>query len=124
MNRCRTARGHDDQFGQNIHPDAAAIVPTPSGRLEERDTHVAGWRGCAESPVICEWKESDHKIQIYAGGKCAMVMHLFPITFAMGTQKQILQGCHMFFLVRKGGGRGLLPLISSLDPPLAGSATS
>ena len=101
MNRCWTAGWHEEQFRQYIHPDAVAIVPTTPGRLEGRDAYIAGWRGFAEAVVIHEWKETDHKVQIYAGGKSAVVTYLFSITFVMGGQKQTMHGRDMFFLVKE-----------------------
>lgn len=121
MNRCWTAGWHEEQFRQYIHPDAVAIVPTTPGRLEGLDAYVAGWRGFVESAVIHEWKETDHKVQIYAGGKCAMVTYLFSITFATGAQKQTLQGRDMFFLVREGRKWLVAADQFSLEPLLAGS---
>lgn len=103
MNRCWTAGWHEEQFRRYIHPDAVAIVPTTPGRLEGQDAYVAGWRGFAEATVIHEWKENDHNVQLYAGGKCAVVTYFFSITFAMGTQKQTMNGRDMFFLVKEGG---------------------
>jgi len=102
MNRCWTSGWHEEQFRHYIHPDAVAIVPSAPGRLLGRDAYVAGWRSFAESTVIHEWKETDHSVQIYAGGKCAVVTYFFSITFAMGTAKQTLQGRDMFFLVKEG----------------------
>jgi hypothetical protein len=102
MNRCWTAGWHEEQFRHYIHPDAVAIVPTTPGRLEGQDVYVAGWRGFAEATVIHEWKETDLKVQLYAGGKSAVVTYFFSITFAMGTQKQTMKGRDMFFLVKEG----------------------
>lgn len=102
MNRCWTSGWHEDEFRKFIHPDAVAIVPTTPGRVEGQDAYVAGWRGFAEATVIHEWKETDHRIQLYAGGKCAVVTYFFSITFAMGTQKQTMKGRDMFFLVKEG----------------------
>lgn len=102
MNRCWTAGWHEEQFRQCIHPDAVAIIPTTPGRLEGRDAYVAGWRGFAETAVIHEWKENDHRVQLYASGKNAVVTYFFLITCAMGTAKQTLQGRDMLFLVKEG----------------------
>jgi ketosteroid isomerase-like protein len=52
--------------------------------------------------IIHEWKESDHIVQLYASGKCAVVTYFFSITFAIGTEKQTMQGRDMVFLVKKG----------------------
>jgi len=101
MNRCWTAGWNQEQFRQYIHPDAVAIVPTTSGRLEGQDAYVAGWRAFCEAAVIHEWRETDHKVQIYAGGKSAVVTYLFSITFVMGGQKQTTHGRDMFFLVKE-----------------------
>lgn len=102
MNRCWTSGWHEEQFRQYIHPDAVAIVPTWPRRLFGRDAYVAGWRSFAEAAVIHQWNETDHKIRVYAGGKCAVVTYFFTITFAMDTVKQTMQGRDMFFLVKEG----------------------
>ncbi|MDD1690973.1 MAG: nuclear transport factor 2 family protein [Methanoregula sp.] len=102
MNACWTEGWHEEQFRQYIHTDAVAIVPSGPGRLEGREAYVAGWRGFTETAVIHEWKERDHKVRIYTGGKSAVVTYLFSITFTTGTAKQSMQGRDMFFLVKEG----------------------
>lgn len=102
MNRCWTASWNEPAFRQYIHPDAVAIVPTTPGRLEGKEAYVAGWRAFCEAAVIHEWQETDHRVQIYAGGKCAVVTYLFSITFAMGGQKLTMQGRDMLFFVKEG----------------------
>lgn len=118
MNVCWTAGWHEEEFRQYIHPDAVAIVPTTPGRLEGRDAYVAGWRGFAEAAIVHEWKETDHKVQIYAGGKCAVVTNFFSITFAMGTVKQTMRGRDMYFLVKEG--RKWLVAADQFSPEPAG----
>jgi ketosteroid isomerase-like protein len=103
MNRCWTEGWHEKQFREFIHSDAVAIVPTIPGRLVGQDAYVAGWQGFSEAAVIHEWRETDHQVQVYAGGKSAVVTYLFSITFVMGGQKQALHGRDMFFLVKDGG---------------------
>ena len=122
MNRCWTAGWYEEQFRHNIHPDAVAIVPTTPGRLEGRDAYVAGWRGFANAAVIHEWRETDYKVQLYAGGKCAVVTYFFSITFAMGTAEQIMQGRDMFFLVKEGRKWLVAADQFSPEPREAGSA--
>jgi hypothetical protein len=41
-------------------------------------------------------------VQVYTGGKSAVVTYLFTITFVTGAQKQTLQGRDMFLLVKEG----------------------
>jgi ketosteroid isomerase-like protein len=122
MNRCWTAGWHEEQFRKYIHPDAVAIVPTTPGRLEGREAYVAGWRGFSEAAVIYEWKETDHMVQVYAGGKSAVVTYLFSITFALGTQKQTMRGRDMFFLVKEGRKWLVAADQFSPEPAQAGSA--
>ena len=122
MNRYWTAGWHEEQFRQYIHPEAVAIVPTTPGRLEGRDAYVAGWRGFANAAVIHEWKETNYKVQLYAGGKCAVVTYFFSITFASGTAKQIMQGRDMFFLVKEGRKWLVAADQFSPEPREAGSA--
>jgi ketosteroid isomerase-like protein len=122
MNRCWTEGWHEEQFRQYIHPDAVAIVPTSPGRLEGREAYVAGWRGFAQAAVIHEWRETDHKVQVYAGGKSAVVTYLFSITFATGTVKQTMQGRDMFFLVKEGRKWLVAADQFSPEPPLTSPA--
>jgi ketosteroid isomerase-like protein len=102
MNRSWTGGWNEEEFRRYIHPGAVAIVPTTPGRLEGQDAYVAGWREFCESAIIHEWRETDHKVQIYAGGKSAVATYFFSITFAIGGQKQIMNGRDMFFLVKEG----------------------
>jgi ketosteroid isomerase-like protein len=102
MNRCWTESWNEPAFRKFIHPSAVAIVPTTPGRLEGQDAYVAGWRSFAEAATIREWKESDHRVQLYAAGKCAVATYLFSITFSMGGQMQTMKGRDMFFLVQEG----------------------
>jgi ketosteroid isomerase-like protein len=58
-------------------------------------------------------------VQLYAGGKCAVVTYLFSVTFTMGGQRQIMKEREMFFLVRKG--RQWLVAANQFSPdPVAG----
>ena len=102
MNRAWTGGWHEEQFRQFIHPDAVAIAPTTPGRLEGREAYVAGWRAFAESAIVRGWEEIDPRVQIHAGGKCAVVTYLFTITFSTGNQKQTMRGRDMVILVREG----------------------
>jgi hypothetical protein len=102
MNRCWTEGWNEQKFREYIHPEAVAIVPATSGRLEGQDVYIAGWRAFCEAAVIHEWRETDHKVQLYTGGKSAVVTYLFTITFVTGSQKQTMQGRDMFLLIKKG----------------------
>jgi ketosteroid isomerase-like protein len=122
MNRCWTSGWHEEQFRQYIHPDAVAIVPATPGRLLGGDAYVAGWRSFVKAAVIHEWKETEHMVQVYAAGKCAVVTYFFSITFAMGTAKQTMQGRDMFFLVKEGRKWLVAADQFSPEPPQAGPA--
>jgi len=102
MNRCWTEGWSEEKFRQYIHTDAVAIVPTALGRLEGKEAYVAGWRGFTESATIHEWKETSHRVQLYAREKCAVVTYLFSVTFTMGGQWQTMKGRDMIFLVKVG----------------------
>jgi len=101
MNRCWTESWNEPAFRHYIHQDAVAIVPTTPGRLDGREAYVAGWKGFALAATINSWTETDHRVQFYGEGKCAVVTYLFSITFSMGGQEQTLRGRDMFFLVRE-----------------------
>lgn len=102
MNRCWTSGWDELAFRQYIHPDAVAIVPTSPGCLEGQDAYVAGWRAFVDAAVIHEWRETDHKVHMYTGGKSAVVTYLFSITFVTDGQKQTMHGRDMVFLVKAG----------------------
>jgi len=103
MNRCWTKIWDEEEFRRCIHLNAVAIVPTAPGRLEGQEAYVAGWKHFALTTTIHSWTETDHQVQIYADGKCAVATYLFSITFSMGGQEQTLHGRDMFFLVREDG---------------------
>ena len=119
MNRCWTEGWHEEQFRAFIHPDAVAIAPTVPGRLVGQDAYVAGWRGFCEAAVIHEWRETDHSVRIYAGGKTAVVTYFFTISFVMGGRKMTMQGRDMFFLVKEG--RRWLVAADQFSPEPAGT---
>ena len=120
MNRCWTAGWHEEAFRQYIHSDAVAIVPTTPGRLEGREAYVAGWRAFAQAAIVHEWKETGHSVRLFAGGKCAVVTNFFAITFAVGQEKQTMQGRDMYFLVKEG--RKWLVAADQFSPEPAGGA--
>ena len=102
MNRAWTESWNEEEFRSYIHPDAVAIVPAASGRLEGKEAYVAGWRNFAAVAKVLGWKETDHLVQVYASGACAVVTYLFSITFETGGQVQAMKGRDMFFLVKEG----------------------
>ena len=102
MNRAWTESWNEEEFRSYIHPDAVAIVPTASGRLEGKEAYVAGWRNFAAAAKVLGWKENGHLVQVYASGACAVVTYLFSITFETGGQVQAMKGRDMFFLVKEG----------------------
>ncbi|MDD5143276.1 nuclear transport factor 2 family protein [Methanoregula sp.] len=104
MNRAWTTGWHEAEFRQYIHENAVAIVPSEPGRLEGRDAYVAGWRGFALAATIHSWQESDHKVEIFAGGRCSVVTYFFTIDVMLGGVRQILRGQDMFFLAKEGKG--------------------
>lgn len=102
MNRAWTTGWHEEEFLQYIHEHAVAIVPSAPGRLEGRDAYVAGWRGFVKAATIHSWDESDHIVEVFAGGWCSVVTYFFTIDFTMGGIRQTMQGRDMFFLVKEG----------------------
>lgn len=102
MNRAWTTGWHEEEFRQHIHEGAVAIVPSVPKRLEGRDAYVAGWRGFALAATIHSWQESDHRVEIFAGGRCSVVTYYFTIDFTLGGARQTMQGRDMFFLVKEG----------------------
>jgi len=103
MNRCWTKTWDEKMFRQYLHPNAVAIVPTTPDRLEGRDAYVAGWKGFVLTTMIHSWIETDHQVQVYADGKCAVATYFFTITFTLCGQEQTMRGRDMFFLVREDG---------------------
>ena len=102
MNRAWTTGWHEEEFRQYIHKNAVAVVPSVPGRLEGRDAYVAGWRGFTQAATIHSWQESDHKVEVVAGGRCSVVTYFFTIDFTLGGVRQSMKGRDMFFLVKEG----------------------
>ena len=103
MNRCWTESWNEEKFREYIHPDAVAITPTTPGRLEGKGAYVAGWRSFAEMAKVNAWDETDHRVQLYASGTCAVVTYLFTIRFGMGSVVQEMKGRDMLFVVNEQG---------------------
>jgi len=102
MNHCWTETWNEPGFRKFIHPQAVAIAPATPGRLEGQDAYVAGWKSFAEAATIHSWKETDHKIQFFAEGRCCVATYFFTIEFTMSGVRQTMKGRDMFFLVREG----------------------
>jgi hypothetical protein len=102
MNRCWTEAWDEEEFRNYIHPGAVAIVPTSPGRLDGKDAYVAGWRNFVQTARVLEWHESDHLVQLYGSGTCAVVTYLFTIRFEAGIVHE-MRGRDMLFLVNEGG---------------------
>ena len=102
MNQAWTTGWHEEEFRQYIHKNAVAVVPSVPGRLEGRDAYVAGWRGFTQAATIHSWQESDHKVEVVAGGRCSVVTYFFTIDFTLGGVRQSMKGRDMFFLVKEG----------------------
>jgi ketosteroid isomerase-like protein len=117
MNQCWTKAWDEKKFREYIHHDAVAIMPSAPGRLEGRDTYVAGWRGFVEAATIHSWNETDHHIRIYASGSCAVVKYLFSMSFTMGGQSMAMNGRDMFFLVKESGRWLVVADQFSPEPP-------
>jgi hypothetical protein len=101
VNRCYT-EGWNEEFRQYVHPDVVAVFPDTPGRIEGMEAYIAEWHGFCEVAVIHDRQEIDHNVQVYAGGKAAVVTYLFTVTFTLGEKKQTMQGRDMFFLVKEG----------------------
>ena len=119
MNQHWAGEWNEPEFRKYIHPDAVAIVPTTPGRLEGRDAYVEGWKGFAKAATIHSWNETDYRVQLYAGGRCAVATYLFIITFTMGGISQTMKGRDMFFLVKEGGRWLVAADQFSPEPPVS-----
>jgi hypothetical protein len=119
MNRAWTTGWHEEEFRQYIHENAVAIVPSAPGRLEGRDAYVAGWSGFALAATIHSWDESDHKVNVFSGGRCSVVTYFFTIDFTMGGIRQSMQGRDMFFLVKEGKTWQVAADQYSPEPPVS-----
>jgi ketosteroid isomerase-like protein len=102
LNRSWTGSWNEQDLRQCLHPEVVAIVPDVPGRLEGREAYVAALRMACEVSVIDGWSETDHHVQIYNGGKSAVVTFFFTITSTVNGQKQTLRGRDMVFLVKEG----------------------
>ena len=119
MNHAWTTGWHEEEFRQYIHKNAVAVVPSVPGRLEGRDAYVAGWRGFTQAATIHSWQESDHKVEVVAGGRCSVVTYFFTIDFTLGGVRQSMKGRDMFFLVKEGRKWLVAADQFSPQPPLA-----
>ncbi|NLD57780.1 MAG: nuclear transport factor 2 family protein [Methanomicrobiales archaeon] len=102
VNRCYSEGWDEEEFKKHIHPDIVAIFPDSPGRIEGRDAYVSEWRGFCTEAVIRQRQETGHRVQVFSGGKAAVVTYLFSVFLSMGGQDMAMQGRDMFFLVKEG----------------------
>lgn len=118
MNRCWTESWNEEEFRNYIHPEAVAIVPTVPGRLEGKNQYVAGWRDFARSARVLAWRETDHIVQLYGSGTCAIVTYLFTIRFETAGVVQEMRGRDMLFVVNEKGRWLVVADQFSPEPPV------
>lgn len=103
MNRKWTVENNADELKNYFHKDMVAISPTDQKRIEGRENCVASWKNFSENAKIHFLKESEPKIQVYGGGKFAIVTYYFDMSFDMGGKTIKMKGRDMFSLVNENG---------------------
>ena len=93
------ANGLDEYF----HRDMVAICPTDRLRLEGQKACVAGWKGFTDSARVLHWKELEPRIDLYGGGRFAVVTYYFDMAFETGGRTVQMGGRDMFSLVEEDG---------------------
>ena len=101
LNRLWAVEGKTDELKEYFHEDMVAITPTDKERREGRERCIAGWKSFVDSAKIHYMKEIDPKVQIYGGGKFAVVTYYYEMSVEMGGQTINLGGRDMFVLVKE-----------------------
>jgi hypothetical protein len=80
-----------------------AIAPSSKDRVADREACVAAWKAFADSARIKSWRETDTRIDVYNGGKTAIVTYKYHITYQSGGQSMTAHGRDMYVLVEESG---------------------
>jgi len=102
LNRAWT-EGDPDELKRYFHRDMVAITPTDRLRLVGGAACVAGWKGFTETAKVLRWEEREPLVQLYAGGKCAIVTYYFDMAFEVGGRHVEMGGRDMLTLVEEDG---------------------
>jgi hypothetical protein len=103
MNRLWTAGNNADGLAKYFHQKMIAITPADRLRREGRQACVDGWKTFAEAATIRYWKELDPLIEVFGGGRFAIVTYYYDMAVDIGGQGRRLEGRDMFSLVKEDG---------------------
>jgi len=103
LNRLWAAENKADGLAKYFHEKMVAITPSDRLRREGREASVAGWKAFTEAATIHYWKEMDPLIEVFGGGKFAVVTYYFDMAVDMGGETVRLEGRDMFSLVKEDG---------------------
>jgi hypothetical protein len=66
--------GKIDDLGPMVHPEIVTVFPGFSGKMQGRDTFLAGFRNFCQSARIHEFREQDRQVDI-AGNTAVVTFH-------------------------------------------------
>lgn len=103
LNRLWAVEGRADDLKDYFHERMTVVSPNGRTRLEGAAACVGAWVAFAAEATIHYWKETDPKIELFAGGTCAVVTYYYDMSFDIGGRTVTTGGRDMFFLVKEDG---------------------
>jgi len=101
MNKCWTTENNVEKLDEYFHKNIVVFEP---GRRELRvgkKECIDGWKSFVENNKINYWKESEHLVQLYNGGKSAVVTYYWEISTENNDRNFISKGRDMFVFVKE-----------------------
>ncbi len=102
LNRAWTSEGHPELLREYFHPRMVVIDPVKRERTEGGAAAVADWTAFTEAARIRWFRERDPKVEVYGGGRFAVVTYYYEMAYDMGGRAIETSGRDLMALVKEG----------------------
>lgn len=105
LNRCWAGDRQPERLVEYFASEMLAITPSDAFRREGRAQCVAGWSDFVHATEILRWQETNPKVLVLAGGRCAVVAYDFEIDYRIGGGEPLvaMRGRDLMTLEKRDG---------------------
>jgi ketosteroid isomerase-like protein len=103
MNRAWTVERNAAKLADYFHERMVAVTPMDKLRREGRAACIAGWQQFVNLAVMHSWEETEPRVDLYDGGRVAVVTYYYEMDAEIGGQRMLLPGRDMLTLIREDG---------------------
>jgi len=89
-------------LGPLLHPDITMVVPGFAGRVEGRETLVAGFVDFIDNATVHEYREADHQVDVI--DDTAVVSFTYEMVYERAGERSRATGRDLWVFARRGEG--------------------